>query len=233
MALTRKNFAKWFLGMFAVLLIVGLYDLITRESEAVLTTTPTAVDEWAEVGQNSVREGATTTISDSYQTILYIDVAITSAPAHTGTKIWVQVSANTSGDEDWYTFVEFIGPAGTVDLENLGGAEAAGQTQLEVADTTGLYDEDETRWIFIEDTGTVADSEMCVLVEHDTNVSVTVLDGLTNAKDAADVLTDIARNYVINVPFGYVRVRVIYDNTYDADGATVHTKCRISEVTAL
>jgi hypothetical protein len=231
MALTRKKLAIWFLVVFAVLVVAGLYDLITRDSVAAPTTTPSLVDEWAEINQNAVREGATTTISAIYQTRLYIDIAISSTAAHTGTKCEVQVSANTSGDEDWYTFIEFIGPAGTSNLESLSGAEAAGQTVLEVASTTG-YQDDGIRWIFLED-NVVANSEMCKLVSHEGTPSVTVLDGITNPHDASDQLCNIAQNYVVDVPFGYVRVRILYDNTYDVDGATVHTKSMISQVTAM
>lgn len=198
-----------------------------------LTKSLAAVDEWAEVAQNAVREGAIIDVSGCYASALHIDVALTSETAHTGSKIEVQVSSNTSGDEDWSTLTEFIGPTGTANSENPSGAEAAGQTVIEVASTTGLYDDDETRWIFIEDTGTVADSEMCLLVSHVANTSITIQDGLTNAKDTSDVIFDIADTYCIDIPIWAYRVRVIYDNTYDSDGATIHTKCRISKVTGI
>ena len=191
-----------------------------------------AVDEWAEVAQNAVREGAALDVSSNYETALSIDVAISNATPHTGTKIAVQISSNGSGNEDWTTLVEFIGPTGTADLEALSGSEAIGQTVLEVASTTG-YEADESRWVFLEDVGAVADSEMLLQVSHVANTSITVQDGLTVAKDSSDQLSNIAQNYVINIPFAASRVRVIYDNTYDSDGATVHTKCRASKVTGL
>lgn len=198
-----------------------------------LTKSVAAVDEWAEVAQNAVRKGATTDVSGCYSAALHIDVALSSETAHTGSKIEVQVSSNTSGNEDWSTLTEFIGPTGTANSENPSGSEAAGQTVIEVASTTGLYDDDETRWIFIEDTGTVADSEMCLLVSHVADTSITIQDGLTNAKDTSDVIFDIADTYVIDIPIWANRVSVIYDNTYDSDGATIHTRCRISKVTAI
>jgi len=67
------------------------------------TKTTTAVDEWAEVAQNAVREGGTTSVATSYGAALNINCAISSGAAHTGTKIEVQVSSNTTGDEDWHT----------------------------------------------------------------------------------------------------------------------------------
>jgi len=196
------------------------------------TKSQSAVDEWAAIAQNSVREGATTDVSANYASALHIDMALTAATAHTGTKIEVQVSSNTSGDEDWTTLTSFIGPLGTANPEALGGAEGAGQTVLEVASTTGEYDADAIRWIFILD-DTVADSEMCTLVSHVTNTSVTVQDGITNAHDASDTLYDIATNWTVTIPIEYSRVRILYDNTYDVDGSQVHTKSRISQVTGL
>ena len=44
---------------------------------------------------------------------------------------------------------------------------------------------------------------------------------------------DIAKSYVIDLPMWANRVRTIYDNTYDSDGAACDTKCRISKVTAV
>jgi hypothetical protein len=186
-----------------------------------------AVDEWAAVAQNAVREGATTNIATYYACSLHIDVAITSTTLHAGTKVVVQVSSNTTGDEDWADYYQFIGPADTANAESLAGAEAQGQTVLEVASTVGYYDEDETRWIFILD-DTVADSEMVFLVSHVANTSVTVQDGIANAHTAADTLYDIAETYIVPVPPEFNRVRVIFDNTFDSDGSQVHTKTRIS-----
>jgi hypothetical protein len=230
---SRKGKIIVFLALPTILLALAiLLWVAVSPSQAALTQTYSQTDEWAEVAQNAVREGATTTISDAYVTTLYIDYALTSATAHTGTKISVQVSSNTSGDEDWSTFMSFLTLTGTTNVEALGGSEAAAQTVLEVASTTGLYDDDETRWIFIED-NTVANSEMCLLVSHVANTSVTVQDGITNAHDTSDILNDIADRVVVSIPLGYSRVRVIYDNTYDSDGATCHTHCAIVEVTAI
>lgn len=197
-----------------------------------LTKGVAAVDEWAEVAQNAVREGATVDVSGNYSSILSIDVALSSGTTHTGTKVEVQISSNSSGDEDWTTLTSFISPTGTASSENPSGSEAIGQTVIEVASTTGFV-ADETRWIFIEDVGTVADSEMLLLVSAITDTSITVQDGLTVAKDSSDVIFNIAQNYSIDIPFAANRVRVIYDNTFDSDGATVHTKCRISRVTGV
>ena len=189
-----------------------------------------AVDEWAEIAQNAVREGAEINISTCYEAALHIDMALSTTTAHTGTKIEVQVSSNTSGDEDWTTLLSFIGPTGTANSEAItNNPLAAASTTATCADTTGFV-ADEIRWIFIED-ATVANSELCLLVSAVTNTSVTWQDGTTNAHVQNTLMYNIANTYAISLPMWISRARVIYDNTYDSDGSTVHTKCRLSKVT--
>lgn len=197
-----------------------------------LTKSVATVDEWAEIAQDAVREGAITDVSGCYSAIIHVDIGLSSTTAHTGTKIAVQISSNTSGDEDWTTLTEFIGPTGTANEASFDDTEAAGQTILSVGVTTG-FEDPETRWIFIEDKGTVADSEMALLVSYVNDDTITVQDGIANAKDTADDCYNIADTYAIEIPMATNRVRVIYDNTHDADGSTVHTKTRISKVTAI
>lgn len=198
-----------------------------------LTKSVAAVDEWANIAQNAVREGATTDVTGCYSASLHIDIALTSAVAHTGTKIAVQASSNTTGDEDWSTYLEFIGPTGTPNTENItNNPLAASSTTATCADTTGLYDDDETRWIYIKDS-TIANSELALLVSHVANTSVTFQDGTTNEHVQNTPMWDIAETYTVELPLWANRVRVIYDNTYDSDGAACDTKCRISKVTAV
>lgn len=208
-----------------------LIFLFAVSAQAQPTKSTAAVDEWANVAQNAVREGATTDVSGAYDVVLHIDIALTQAIAHTGTKIEVQISSNTSGDEDWSTLTSFIGPTGTPNSEAVTGTEAAGSTVIECASTVGLYDDDETRFIFFEN-GTVANSELGLLVSHVANTSVTVQDGITNAQTSS-TMWDIAQRYVVQIPFSANRVRIIYDNTFDVDGADVTTLARLSKVTGI
>ncbi len=214
---------KRLLILFFVL--VGCFGLHAQPTKSVA-----AVDEWAEVAQNAVREGATTDVSGAYDVILHISVALSNETAHTGSKIDVQISGNTSGDEDWTTLMSFIGPTGTANSEVTSGTETAGATVIECASTTG-YVADETRWIFFEHT-TPANSELALLVSAVTNTSVTLQDGITNDQTAGTMF-NIAQNYVVNLPFSANRVRVIYDNTFDVDGATIFTLARLSKVTGI
>lgn len=215
--------------------LIGLFlllTLLTMPSYAAVTKSVAAVDEWAAVAQNAVREGAEIDVSGNYSTTLHIDIAVTSATAHTGTKIEVEASSKPTGDDNWTTILSIIGPLGTANPEALGGAESAGATVLEVASTTG-YEADGTRWVFILD-NVVATSELVKLVSHVGNTSVTTLDGTATDHDASDTLYNIAATLIpITITINYSRIRVIYDNTYDSDGSQVHTRCRLSQTTKL
>jgi len=215
------------------LLILLIYLFATTAAQAALTKSVAAVDEWAEIAQNAVREGATTDVSGCYAATLHISYALTSATAHTGTKIEIQLSSNTTGNENWTTLTAFTTKTGTPNPEpRTENPLAVGQTVINCASTIGLYDDDGTRWIFIED-GTVANSEMMYLVAHSANASVTVQDGTTIEHAQSVNMFDIADVVAVELPITANRVRVMYDNTYDSDGATCHTLCRITKVTGL
>ena len=208
-----------------------------------LTKSVAAVDEWAEIAQNAIREGAVVDVSGVYSAMLHIFCCLSAAVAHTGTEIIVQVSSNTSGDEDWTNLMRFIGPVGTAHKVDLGGDEAAAQTVLTVTDPVTNNLDWEGKWLFLEHTGTVADCEIVYQIANsgDAGDTITILDGLENAQTAAasdfydiDHATNSAVGmYVIELPMSANRVRVIYNNTFDPDGATVHTNTRISKVTAI
>lgn len=197
-----------------------------------LTKTGAAVDAWQEIAQNTVLEGTAVDISDAYDAVLYIDMALTSATAHTGTKISVEVSPEASGDEGWTPVTEFIGPTGTANTEaSTANPLAAAATTGTVASTTG-YDADETRWIFIED-ATFANSELLKLVSHVSNTSLTWQDGTAREHANTAVFWNIAKRYVVQLPTSALRVRIVYDNTYDSDGSTVGVHAHVVETTAV
>ncbi len=214
---------KTFILLFVLCGCLSLYAQPTKSVAA--------IDEWAQVNQNAVREGATTDVSGAYDVMLHIDIALSTETAHTGTMIEVQVSSTTSGDEEWSTLGSpWVGPTGTANSEATSGTEVATSTVIECASTIG-YLADGVIWIFFEHT-TPANSEMALLVSHVANTSVTLLDGIGNDQTAGTMF-NIARRYVIPIPLSTNRVRVIYDNTFDVDGSTVHTRTRLSKTTGI
>jgi hypothetical protein len=155
-----------------------------------------------------------------------------------GSRVVVQVSSGSSGDEDWSDLTEFYMPVtyaysvcdknDPVDRELLDNNEAASATVIEIGDTTnGLYSRDETRWAIITD-DTIANSEMIYIISHVVDTSITLLDGLTNAHDNSnDYVTEIGQTRTIYIPTVYKRARIIYDSTFDEDNGGVDTMVRI------
>jgi len=85
------------------------------------------------------------------------------------------------------------------------------------------------KWLLIED-GTLANSELVFESAQAAN-SITILDGTTNAHAVNTAIFNIAMVQNISLPKSANRVRLIVDNTYDADGSTLNYKARISNVT--
>lgn len=196
-----------------------------------LTKAVAAVDACQEIAQNTVLEGAIVDVSACYSAALHIDFALSNATAHTGTRIKVQVSSATSGDEDWQDLYDFISITGTTDLEAItNNPLSAGGTSITVASTTGYTVNGS--WRFLED-ATFANSEWVFQTAYVTNTSITILDGVTREHANTAVLNSIADRYVVSLPDWANRVRIVYDNTYDSDGATVAVRARISKLTGV
>lgn len=207
-----------------------------------LTKSTAAVDEWAEVAQNGVREGAEVDISGCYEATLHIICALSSTTAQAnGTEIRVQCSGNSTGDEDWFDHAVLIGPTGTAISVALAAQEAAGQTVLSVTNPVTNNLDNEGKWLFIEHT-TVANSEIVFVVSNsgDAGDTITILDGLTNQQETTSNIFDIdsatneaVRTWCVQLPISAYRARVVYNNTRDAAGSTVHTYCRVVKVTGI
>lgn len=194
-----------------------------------ITKAVEAVTDWTAVAQNTVGESGTLDCSGHYATALNIQAALDSTTAHTGTKFIVQVSANTTGDEDWHDYTEFtalVGTAATDLIED--NPLAAGSTAIALTShgytTLGI-------WLLIED-GTLANSELVFESAQTTN-EVTILDGTTNAHAQNTAMYNVAISEIIVLDASVNRARVIIDNTYDADGSTLNYKVRATKVTAI
>lgn len=185
-------------------------------------------DDYVAVAVNTVAETSEIDVSSAYYGSISIASSITTIGSMEGLQIIVQASSAGSGDEDW-TNLRTIYYPGTAPVntnrngQSLSGPEAIGQTTLEIGNTTGYYDNDGTRWIFVED-NTATNSEICYLVSHVAGTSVDILDGTTKAHDNHDDLSDFAETHAIYIPSVYDRIRLIWDNTNDAGGAEVHVR---------
>jgi len=227
----RKYWTAWLLTVCCLLLFIIPHTPIY----AALTIDPELVTDWTAVAQNTVAESGVITCSSNFLTTLHIQAFLDSTTAHTGTEFFVLVSSKDAGDEDWHEFggrkVALIGTANTEPITN--NPLAATSTTCTVADTGGNYETAPmAHWIAIED-GTLVNSELVLQTAYVTDTSISWLDGTTNAHAQTTPLFDIADTWIVILPLGTNRAKLIINNTYDADGSTLNYKINDVEVTAL
>ena len=203
-----------------------------------LTKTTTALDATQEIAQNTVLEGATIDVSGMYEALLQIWWALTNATAHTGTLLRIQHSTDTTGDEDWGTLLQVVVGIGTTNLEVITNNPLAigdGPTNaITVASLTGYA---AAQWVFLEDVSTFANSEWLFVVSTSVEAGddhIHTLDGVTRQHAINSILNSVAGMATpIVIPFATQRIRIVYDNTFDTDGATVAIKSQLVGVTAI
>lgn len=208
-----------------------------------LTKSGAAVDAWAAVALGAVREGAEADVSDAYAAMLHIDAALGATTAHLGLQVMVQVASGDTTDEFWHTVFVAVGLTKTAIKVDLGGDEAAGQTELTVTNPVTANLDLHGKEVFLLDTAAPAESEIVLQTANsgDAGDTITVLDGLTRAQAAADAdfyTVDTANisaveHWNVPIPESVKRVRVLYNNAYGATGSTVYTRARLTKVTAL
>ncbi len=172
-------------------------------------------------------------VKTSLSAIVYIYHAPveTVTPLGTEYKIQIRGATGATSDEDWVTFHTYVTGLTAAVAAEVAGNEAAGQTSIDVdADPTTAFVRGAD--IYIQDTTTVADSEWG---EVDFSVAVTtvnLVDGLTNAKDAADTLWTQAEKVAIYVPLdGVSFIRCIVQHI-GATGPNIEFRVEMLEVTA-
>lgn len=123
--------------------------------------------------------------------------------------------------EHWITVAEFTAKGTTPDTEAFTATEPAAETVLAVASTTGFAVRD---LLYLQDTGTLADSEWAEERTQVTNTSITIIDGLTNQKDSSDVIWNDASKWVCALNLnGIESFRVVWCHE-GATGANGHVK---------
>ena len=213
-----------------VCLVLGLICVMPAHKTMAALTMTTAIDEidaWAAVTAGTMREGTADSISDSYKTILYIEVALIEAVAQDGVTVIVEVSY---ADDNWMEFISFTGtgetPATTQTAED---PTVAGDTTVTLDDSaTGDFDVVGRKW-FIKD-GTIGNSESVRTLSDNANVVTLCQDTMREHAVDSDCY-DRVDEWVVNIPLGCAYVRVLVNNT-DGDSDVASTT-RISKVTAL
>lgn len=229
-SIMRKYKTAWLLTVCCLLLFVIKSDTV----QAAPTIDPQSTTDWTAVAQNTVAESGTITCSGNYITYLLIQAFLDSITAHTGTEFLIQVSSKDSGDEDWHDFTRWTGLIGTANTEPItNNPLSATSTTITCADTGGNYETAPMgRWLAIEDS-TLVNSELILNTGYATDTSITILDGTTNEHAQTTPMYDIADTWVISLPLGTNRARLVVNNTYDADGSTLNYKVNEVETTGL
>lgn len=166
--------------------------------------------------------GSASDVSTKLAATVFLFHASVEAAANTNGGIFrVEGSASASGDEDWVTLYQVQAQATTADTEAMTATEPAGETSLAVASTTGFAAND---ILYIQDTGTLADSEWARCREIVTDTSIHLVSGLTNGKDSADVIWNDAETWAVYVDLSAItRIRVVFQHE-GATGANCHVK---------
>jgi hypothetical protein len=148
----------------------GRFHYRTKLLRTTSITTPTKTanqqDEWQTLTPPAVAESTAFDVSASWDSIIAVDICQSSTTANTtGVEIIVQGRKEDSLDE-WVTIAK-VNPLayGAATKSDFAAQEAAGQTTLSITDpTTGNLDH-LGKFIFLEDTATIAQCEIAFIVE--------------------------------------------------------------------
>ena len=205
--------------------------------EAAISKSSQELDAWAEVAEDDMRTGTPQSIATAAAATVTVSWSNSHEDAGEGFYIYIQVSASTSGDLDWTTLPggKVLAGVGDADLETITNNPAAVDTTVFTVASTAGFEGDGIQYIFIEDVADVTKSEIMMLKDHSADTSVTVVDGSTYEHANSAVLSNLAGKQIFSIPVTYRRVRVLYDNTVDADGTapTIHTHATLDTVDSL
>ena len=191
------------------------------------TTVIDVIDAWQAVTAGTLAVGNAKDVSDSYDSLLYIEVALIEAVAQSGCDVIVEISY---ADDEWVQLTTFRGTAETPATTTINdGAVTAGDTTITLTDaTTGDFDVPGRKW-FIKD-GTIGNSEAVRTQVNAVHTVTLCQDLIRSHADSLDVY-DRVDEWVIPLPLAASQVRTSINDT-DADADVAFTT-RISKVTAL
>jgi hypothetical protein len=176
-------------------------------------------------------EGTPVSVAGALSALVTVRVANVETTANaTGVGVYIQGSHDASGDDAWFLLAKFVGSTTAAESEALTATEPAAETVMAVASTTNLVVGD---LIYIQDTGTVANSEWHRIVQVTTNTSIEIDYGLANEKDSSDVIYTEADEFVYQIDCsGLSRVNVLVVHEA-ATGSNIHVLAEITVATDL
>jgi len=164
---------------------------------------------------------ATKLFADIY--IYHSNVEVTANA--TGVSYRIEVTHTTSGDEDWLAVQEWITTKNASETEALTATEPSTEKVIAVASTTNLSIND---IIYIQDAGTLVNSEWARIDDIVTDTSVSLVDGLTTGKDSSDFIFAEAATFHAHLPLaGIKRIRATVGHQAAATGSNIHFKAEM------
>lgn len=212
---------KKLLPILALFICMPCFGALTK------TTAIDEVDAWQAVTAGTLVTGTSESVSTSYSTTVYIEIALIEAVASDGCEGFIEVSY---GDNvDWVLYCQFKGTAETPATTTTVGAISDSNTAIRLTDSaTGDFDVVGRKW-FIKD-GTIGNSESVRTKSNSSNV-VTLCSDVLRAHDAGVNVYDRVDEWVYQLPMSVSRFRVCINNV-DADCDAAFT-VRKSIVTGL
>jgi hypothetical protein len=138
--------------------LTGIAPLAKTENTQVIDWTDIAPAVLITGGGVGFLDSGVIDLTAAFEATLHIDCALTSAVAHTGTEIIVQVRSEDATPDEWTTLTSFVSQTGTPFHLHPSGTAAAGQKTILVANPTAGNLNHIGKWIFIKD-ATIANSE--------------------------------------------------------------------------
>lgn len=221
----KRYWTAWLLTVCCLLLFV--IPGTPAQAALTMTTSIDEIDAWQAVTAGTLVAGTADSVSDSYATVLYVEVALIEAVAQSGCDVIIEVSY---ADDNWMQLTAFQGTAETPATTAINDAtcNAADTTVILDDSTTGDFDVPSRKW-FIKD-GTIGNSES-VRTKSNSGNTVTICHDLLRGHADNTNVYDRVDEWVVSIPFGVAYVRTLVNNT-DADSDVAFTT-RISKVTAL
>ncbi len=211
-----------------ILSIIFLLILCVSVAFAALTKTTSIIvlDDWQQVDAGDLTIGNAGNISDSYETLLYLEIPYIAGAAQDGVEVSIEVS---HGDDDWTLLTPvFTTFAGVIqDTEDTNGGVTAGDTTVTLTDASDFGTPGQK--IFIQDS-TPANSESVRIKSEAADVVTLCHDLLRNHADATPVWEFVYEGR-FSIPAAFAFVRVLINNV-DAN-ADIYYTTRISKVTSL
>lgn len=187
------------------------------------------IDEWAVITAATIREGSATSIADDMRISVEVTICKVEAVAHDGeAEITLEVSGNTTGDEDWTELLFVKTTAETASTTTLDVEAAAAATTIPLTATANFITKGDRYFI---KNGTIANSEIVRNNGYSDGVSITILDGLTNTQQNGVSIYTSVEQWAISIPAEYRRFRVLINNA-DAD-CDIVSRTRVAKVTEL